>query len=144
MRKRNVTIRTAAETAFAEGLPKSDEFLREWERTAERRQLGRMLEQMRRDKGYTQKELAGLMGKDQAFVARMESGQGDMPKAENIALYAEHCGFATAYAFVEQSDRGLTLHEMQPIGRSRIAGNLEQVHDIELSIRDDNVLEDQY
>jgi len=127
----------ATEEEFSRGLPVTNEFLKEWRRTAERREIGRKLEEMRRNADLTQHRLAELMGKDQAFVARMESGRGNMPKSENIALFADACGFATAYAFVEiAQDDGLTLHELQPIGQSpEVATEMEAVHDVALPTR---------
>lgn len=121
-------------TVFSDGLPITDEFRAAWLKAAERRELGRTLEKMRREKGYTQAELAARMQKDQAFVARMESGRGNMPKAENIALYARSCGYETAYAFVASSDDKLTLHELQPIGASRLADALDTLRDLELPL----------
>lgn len=119
---------------FSRGLPRTPEFDAVWQRQAARRSLGRRLEQIRRAAGLNQTELAERMGKDQAFVARMESGRGDMPKAENVALFAKHCGYVTAYAFVERGeDDGLTLHELEPIGASvDVAAELAKVHDVTL------------
>jgi transcriptional regulator with XRE-family HTH domain len=118
---------------FSEGLPQTDEFMEAWRKSAERREIGRRLEKMRRDAGITQVELANKMGKDQAFVARMESGRGNMPKAENVSLFATHCGFFTAYAFVEPTKGQLMLHELQPIGQSKdVNAELEEIHDVYL------------
>ena len=124
------------EERFSRGLPVSEEFKQAWRKSAARRELGRKLEGMRRRAQLTQAQLAERMDKDQAFVARMESGRGDIPKAENIALFAAQCGFATAYAFVEQApDNALTLRDLQPIGQSaEIAAELEAVHDVKLPV----------
>jgi transcriptional regulator with XRE-family HTH domain len=129
---------TAPNERLSAGLPATEAFLEVWHASEARRHLGRKLERMRRNAGLTQAELARRMGKNQAFVARMESGRGDMPKAESIALFATQCGYATAYAFVEPSgdDAGLTLHDLQPIGQSAaIAARLEAVRDIDLEER---------
>jgi len=130
----------AADERFSRGLPATEEFLRVWRETAPRRRLGRTLEALRRNAELTQAELARRMGKDQAFVARMESGRGDMPKAENVALFALHCGFATAYAFVDVTREGeVKLHELQPIGQSEeVVAALESVHDVRLVADDDS------
>ena len=42
-----------------------------------------------------------------------------MPKAQHIALWAKHCGFMTAYAFVRQDngDDGLRIDELMPIAQ---------------------------
>ncbi len=129
---------TATNERLSAGLPATAAFLEVWRASEARRHLGRKLERMRRNVGLTQAELARRMGKNQAFVARMESGRGDMPKAESIALFAAQCGYATAYAFVEPTadDVGLTLHDLQPIGQSAaIAARLEAVRDIDLETR---------
>lgn len=125
----------AGET-FSQGLPVTAEFEKAWRDSAERREMGRTLERMRRGANLTQARLAELMGKDQAFVARMESGRGPMPKADSIALYATKCGFATAYAFVERvSGKKLALRELQPIAQDEeIAADLESVHDVALPV----------
>ena len=120
---------------FSEGLPVTEEFMDVWRQTEERREIGRRLEKMRRDAELTQVALAERMGKDQAFVARMESGRGDMPKAKNIALYAAECGYATAIAFVKAHDNDLTLHGLQSIGQSEnVHDQLEKVHDVALPL----------
>ena len=104
---------------LSDGLPKSPEFEKRWRETKERRDLAWSLVKMRRAVGLTQNELAKRMGKDQAFVSRMESATGSMPKAQHIALYAKHCGYMTAYAFVEMpKDYDVTLHELRSIGQS--------------------------
>jgi transcriptional regulator with XRE-family HTH domain len=129
---------------FSRGLPLTPEFEEAWERTAARREIGRKLEQMRRNANLTQAELASRMGKNQAFVARMESGRGDMPKAENVALFAHHCGFATAYAFIDVSEgEPLTLHELQPIRQSEVVtATLETLHDVVLPATGPSGVED--
>lgn len=126
--------REQAEATFSKGLPVTEEFERAWRKSLARREVGRRLERMRRAANLTQSELAERMGKNQAFVARMESGRGDMPKAENIALFAAHCGFATAYAFVElEPGSAVRLHELQAIDQNEeVTAKLEAVHDVEL------------
>lgn len=144
MAKRTPARRRPPEEHFSRGLPVTDEFLEVWRKNAARREIGRKLERMRRDANLTQAELAARMGKDQAFVARMESGRGDMPKAENIALFADRCGFATAYAFVALApDDGMTLHELQPICQDEeAASKLQAVHDVRLPGRAAAALEE--
>lgn len=132
--KRDTSSKTETDV-FSAGFPVTEEFVTVWRQTEERRETGRRLERMRRDANLTQAELAKMMGKDQAFVARMESGRGDMPKAKNIALYATNCGYATAFAFMKADETDLTLHELQPIGQSdSIHDQLEQVHDVHLPL----------
>lgn len=139
-RKRRGTGRAG----FSRGLPITPEFEEAWQRSAARREIGRKLEQMRRDANLTQTKLAALMGKDQAFVARMESGRGDMPKAENVALFAHHCGFATAYAFIHVAEgEPLKLHELQPIQQSQdVSETLETLHDVVLPATGPTAAED--
>ena len=104
---------------FSRGLKRTPEFDRAWAAARERREVGRMLERMRRSSEQTQAALAEKMGKDQAFISRMESGRGPMPKAQHIALWAKHCGFMTAYAFVrrDNGDDGLRIDELMPIAQ---------------------------
>jgi transcriptional regulator with XRE-family HTH domain len=133
MAERKRLRREQTDTSFSKGLPVTEEFKQAWRKSLARREVGRRLERMRRAAGLTQSQLAERMGKDQAYVARMESGRGDMPKAENIALFASRCGFATAYAFVELESGGPVLHELQPIDQSdEVAAQLETVHDVSL------------
>jgi transcriptional regulator with XRE-family HTH domain len=123
------------EVPFSRGLERTPEFDQAWTESRERREVGRALDRMRRDAEHTQAELAQLMGKDQAFISRMESGRGPMPKAQHIALWARHCGFMTAYAFVakEGNDDGLLLHELMPIAQEEDeAAELESVRDVVL------------
>ena len=118
--KNGATKRVAARDrgSFSKNLPLTPEFEARWHETAERRELARSLIGMRRAKGLTQKELAQLMGKDQAFVSRMESATAPLPKAQHIALYARHCGYKTAYAFLEESqDSDVTLQALCAIGQ---------------------------
>lgn len=125
----------SAEVPFSRGLERTPEFDRAWAATKERREIGRTLECMRRESDHTQAELAAKMGKDQAFISRMESGRGPMPKANHIALWARHCGFMTAYAFVakEGGGDGLLLHELRPIAQDEDeAAELETVRDVVL------------
>ena len=120
---------------FSQGVALTPAFRRAWDEGRERRAIGRALERMRRRADLTQVDLAKRMQKDQAFVSRMESGRGPMPKARHIALYAEHCGFMTAYAFVarEDDDDGLLLHELRPIAQvEENAVKLETVRDVAL------------
>ncbi|MGI9333985.1 MAG: helix-turn-helix domain-containing protein [Gammaproteobacteria bacterium] len=123
------------EAPFSKGLTATPEFQRAWRDGQERRAIGRALERMRREAELTQMELAKKMDKDQAFVSRMESGRGPMPKAQHIALYAEQCGFMTAYAFLarQHNDDGLTLHELRPIAQDEeSAAELEAVRNVPL------------
>lgn len=123
------------EAPFSEGLEVTPEFEEAWRKSRERRYIGRALERLRRESNLTQVELAKRMGKDQAFVSRMESGRGPMPKAEHVALYAERCGYMTAYAFISQEDEneGLLLHELQPIAQGAAkAARLERVRNVAL------------
>ena len=110
---------TGLEAPFSRGLERSPEFDRAWAAARERRTVGRMLERMRRSSLHTQAALAEKMGKNQAFISRMESGRGPMPKAQHIALWARHCGFMTAYAFVKRDERedGLRIDEFVPIAQ---------------------------
>lgn len=126
------------EAPFSEGLVRTPEFDQAWAESQERRRVGRLLERMRRDADETQASLAAKMGKDQAFISRMESGRGPMPKAQHIALWADHCGYMTAYAFVakdEANSDSLRLHELMPIAQGeREAATLKAVHDVVLSV----------
>jgi transcriptional regulator with XRE-family HTH domain len=127
------------EAPFSEGMVRTPEFDQAWVESQERRMVGRLLERMRRDANETQASLAAKMGKDQAFISRMESGRGPMPKAQHIALWARHCGYMTAYAFVAKDEGddhdSLRLHELMPIaqGESETV-TLQAVHDVALSI----------
>lgn len=104
---------------FTEGLSITPEFRAAWEKTRERRDTGFKLEMMRRENNLTQLELSKMMGKDQAFVARMESELETMPKSENIALFAKCCGYSTAYAFIKiDEDNNLAIRELQPVGQA--------------------------
>lgn len=136
MARKRVAAEENKEQEFSEGLPLTEEFREAWRKNTERREMGRRLEKMRRDANLTQVELAGLMGKDQAFVARMESGRGDMPKAENVSIFAANCGLATAYAFMEADQGQLTLHELQPIRqRDEIHDAMEDIRDVRIPSR---------
>ena len=78
-----------------------------------------MLVEMREDAGLSQTELAKLMGKDQAFVSRMESAT-QQPKGATISLYAKHCGGKrVGYVIFEGNEDGdgITVHRMSEIGR---------------------------
>lgn len=112
-------IETLESEEFSEGLRRSPEFEQRWRETKERRDLSWSLVQMRRSAGLTQNQLAKAMGKDQAFVSRMESATGPMPKAQHIALYAKNCGYMTAYAFLEapKSDV-INLHQLRAVGQN--------------------------
>lgn len=107
-------LRASNETS--EGLTFPPELQARWEATRERRTLSLKLVDMRLAAGLTQKELADRMGKDQAFVSRMEMATTPFPKAQNIALYARHCGRYFAYAFLTpEEDDGLTLSGLAPL-----------------------------
>lgn len=126
------------------GSPPPDEtpeFAKRWAETANRRALSRALILLRRHAEKTQKELADAMGKDQAFVSRMESATAPWPKAEYIALYAQHCGYLTGYAFVD-ADREtghVTLHDMTAITRGKYA--VEVMEAVEATLLYDHALD---
>ncbi len=104
---------------FARSLPITPELEARWRECRERRQLAGALIGMRRAAGLSQKELAGLMEKDQAFVSRMESITTPPPKAQHIALYARHCGYMTAYAFFSgPKNEAIALHALCAVGQA--------------------------
>ena len=94
----------SAPEGLSEGLDLTPELRTLWEETREKRELARQLVRMRSSAGLSQKELADRMGKDQAYVSRMESATHPMPKGQSIALYARSCGYVTAYAFLRPED----------------------------------------
>ncbi|WP_068809500.1 helix-turn-helix domain-containing protein [Thauera phenolivorans] len=81
--------------------PELDRRLRDSE---PRRDLALALVGLRRNAGLTQTELAGAMGKDQAFVSRMESASGAFPSAASIEAYAQACNAAVAYVFASDGE----------------------------------------
>ncbi len=146
MSKGNVATIDAnpAQQAFSEGLELTPELRALWETTREKRELARQLVRMRGSVGLSQKELADRMGKDQAYVSRMESATHPMPKGQSIALYARSCGYVTAYAFLRPEDgpgdgdapERLMLHGMMPIGQDRACGDaLARVEDVAIDCR---------
>lgn len=81
--------------------PELDRRLRDSE---PRRDLALALVGLRRNAGLTQTELAAAMGKDQAFVSRMESAAGAFPSATSIEAYAQACNAAVAYVFASDGE----------------------------------------
>lgn len=69
-----------------------------------RHALARALTAMRIRRGLSQDALGKRAGWDQSFVARMESATGPWPKRENIARYAEICGYEAGYVFGHRED----------------------------------------
>ena len=120
MTKRKTDRTEAAELpGFARGLPITPELEARWRESRERRQLAGSLIGMRRAAGLSQKELAALMEKDQAFISRMESITTPPPKAQHIALYAKHCGYMTAYAFFARpQNEAAALHTLCAVGQA--------------------------
>lgn len=124
---------------FSEGLNPSPEFIAKWDQTRDNRELAAVLVEMRENAGLSQKELAMLMGKDQAFVSRMESAT-QRPKGDNIALYAKYCGLRTAYAFFNAEDKNkdglcnaIKLHRMTEINQTGGTQNVA-THVVDISI----------
>ena len=93
--------------------PALDRRLRESE---PRRALALALVGLRRNAGLTQSELAAAMGRDQAFVSRMESPVGAVPSASSIEAYAQACRAAVAYVFATEGENAPTLVTV-PLGR---------------------------
>ena len=133
-----------APDAVSEGLDLTPELRALWDATREKRELARQLVRMRSAAGLSQKELADRMGKDQAYVSRMESATHPMPKGQSIALYARSCGYVTAYAFLRPEDgpkdsampERLRLQGMMPIGQDRACGDaLARVEDVAIECR---------
>ena len=146
MSKQNATAVAAGQAgqagqAISEGLELTPELDAIWEATREKRELARQLVGMRSAAGLSQKELADRMGKDQAYVSRMESATHPMPKGQSIALYARSCGYVTAYAFLRPENgrnapERLTLHGMMPIGQDRASGEaLARIEDVAIDCR---------
>lgn len=81
--------------------PELDRRLRD---SGPRRDLALALVGLRRNAGLTQTELAAAMGKDQAFVSRMESATGAFPSAASIEAYAQACNAAVAYVFASDGE----------------------------------------
>lgn len=77
--------------------PKLERRLRE---NLPRHRLALALVAMRRLAGLTQKQVAAAMGRDQAYVSRMESSRGPMPRATSIEAYATACHANAGYIFV--------------------------------------------
>ena len=57
------------------------------------------LTSLRRAAGLTQTQLAAKMGKDQAFVSKMESGSGPTPDTKSIAAFAYACNSGIGLVF---------------------------------------------
>lgn len=76
--------------------PELDQRVRESE---VRRKLALLLVEIRRGAGLTQKEVAAAMGRDQAFISRMESTVGPFPNPKSIEGYAHACNAAAGYVF---------------------------------------------
>ena len=76
--------------------PEHDQRVRESE---VRRKLALSLVEIRRGAGLTQKEVAATMGRDQAFISRMESTVGPFPNPKSIEGYAHACNAAAGYVF---------------------------------------------
>lgn len=100
-----------------------------------RRELSLKLAAMRLKAGLTQKQIAARMGKDQAFVSRMEQSTEPMPKAQSIALYAQACDVHVAYAFLEaDTDDGFTLTGLAPVDQpAEPARAIAGIEDVRLS-----------
>lgn len=90
----------------------SPELDAELTRSEPRRHLAMGLVGLRRHARLTQKELAVEMDCEQAFISRLESTAGPMPKQETIARYASACGFASSYVFIDRKD---ATHVLQAV-----------------------------
>lgn len=83
-----------------EGLrEKSPELDRRIRESGPRRELAMALVAIRRQAGRTQKEVAAAMGRDQAYVSRMESTLGPSPGQAAIDAYAHACNATAGYVF---------------------------------------------
>lgn len=79
---------------------KSPELDQRLHASQQRRELALTLHGLRVKAGLTQKDVATLMGKDQAHVSRMESATGPFPDATSIVAYAHACKSSAGYVFV--------------------------------------------
>ena len=82
-----------------------------------RRDLALALVGLRRNAGLTQSELAAAMGRDQAFVSRMESALGAFQSAASIESYAQACNAAVAYVFASECEHAPRLVTV-PLGQA--------------------------
>ena len=90
-----------------------------------RRDLALTLARIRGEAGLTQRELADAMGRDQAFVSRMESTAGPFPSSASINAYVHACGAMAGYVFVMPGD-GLPHVVTVSLGEAGEAEAIEQ------------------
>jgi transcriptional regulator with XRE-family HTH domain len=74
-----------------------------WAETEPRRRVSLMLTRVRKEKGLSQKEIAGRAGWDKAFVSRLESGLNGFPDSDTVARYAAACGLTAGFVIGERS-----------------------------------------
>lgn len=92
-----------------------------------RANLAMALARIRRVANLTQQAVAKAIGKDQAFVSRMESVTGPEPTADSIDAYVHACGGEVAYLLgtprdiAKLSDRAVP-HEVRDCLRQVIIG----------------------
>ncbi|TQE99085.1 MAG: helix-turn-helix transcriptional regulator [Spiribacter salinus] len=103
--------------------PELDRQIRETER---RRALATALVGIRRRAGKTRREVAEAVGRDQAFISRLESTAGTFPSAKSIDDYARACGAMAGYVFaMPQGNQHIVF--TAALGSTEEAAIIEQV-----------------
>jgi len=130
----DIDVAAVTNGELSEGLNPSDDFKAKWIATHHARRLAASLVNMREEAGLSQKELAKTMGKDQAFVSRMESAT-QHPKGANIDLYARACGWRMAYASykVDDASNGVKIREFIDIGQTDEDNAIHGLRDLTLT-----------
>lgn len=101
----------------------------------QRQELALTLHGLRVKAGLTQKDVAALMGKDQAHVSRMESVTGPFPDASSIVAYAHACKSSAGYVFVTEGVDRLEVLAV-PLGDEEESATLEaamRAHNVDIA-----------
>jgi transcriptional regulator with XRE-family HTH domain len=93
--------------------------------------LGERLKQLRRERGWSQADLAAKVGADAGQISRYENGRMT-PSAEAVVKLAEALDIATDYLLVDASPRR-ALHAPENILGDRLTA-VAQLNDDELTV----------